>query len=221
MEDTIVQQQIINAAKLVEEQLDSQLDQLDRMDSSELENLRRKRLEEMKKHSAKKQEWASKGHGEYSEIGAEKEFFDVCKQSENVVCHFYRDSTFRCKIVDKHLHLLAPRHIEARFIKLSVDKAPFLVQRLMVKVLPTIVLVKDTKTKDFIVGFDDLGGHDEFSTEMMEWRIARAGVIEYAGDLVTPPDAFGGSKKKVHVLGQTRKNIRSGNRDHDDDDDSD
>ena len=41
------------------------------------------------------------------------------------------------------------------------------------------MLVKDGKTRDYIVGFTDLGNHDEFSTEMMEWRIATVGVIEY------------------------------------------
>ena len=29
---------------------------------------------------------------------------------------------------------------------------------------------------------------------MMEWRIATAGLIEYSGDLMTPPDAA-----KVHI----------------------
>ena len=60
------------------------------------------------------EEWKSKGHGVYSEIAEEKEFFDTCKKSAKVVCHFYRDSTWRCKIVDKHLSLLAPRHLETR-----------------------------------------------------------------------------------------------------------
>ena len=49
--------------------------------------------------------------------------------------------------------------------------------------------MQDSKTRDYIVGFTDLGNHDEFSTEMMEWRIATAGLIEYSGDLMTPPDA--------------------------------
>ena len=42
------------------------------------------------------QEWTSKGHGSYSELSSEKDFFDVCKESKNVVCHFYKTTTFRC-----------------------------------------------------------------------------------------------------------------------------
>ncbi len=37
----------------------------------------------------------SKGHGEYREIPSEKDFFAEVKESKSVVCHFYRDSTFR------------------------------------------------------------------------------------------------------------------------------
>lgn len=39
--------------------------------------------------------------------------------------------------------------------------------------IPTIGLVKENKTKDFIVGFTDLGNRDDFTTEVLEWRIAR------------------------------------------------
>lgn len=45
--------------------------------------------------------------------------------------------------------------------------------RLKIRVIPTIGLVTENKTKDFIVGFTELGNRDDFSTEMLEWRIAR------------------------------------------------
>ena len=57
----------------------------------------------MKKQQEKKQEWLKNGHGEYDEIAEEKNFFDVTRNSDNCVVHFYRDETFRCKIFDKHL----------------------------------------------------------------------------------------------------------------------
>ena len=96
---------------------------------------------------------------------------------------------FPLQIVDKHLGILAKKHLEAKFVKINAEKCPFLTERLRIKVIPTIMLVKESKTRDYIVGFTDLGNHDEFSTEMMEWRIATAGLIEYSGDLMTPPDA--------------------------------
>ena len=177
---------------------------------------RAKRIDQMKKLASQKEEWRTHGHGVYSEVAEEKDFFDICKKSNKVVCHFYRDSTFRCKIVDKHLALLAPKHLETRFVKLSVDRAPFLCERLKIRILPTIACLIDAKTKDYIKGFDDLGGHDEFSTEMLEWRLGCTGVIDYSGNLLEPPDA--GKPVKKQVVFQSKKTIRDSTQDSDSDD---
>ena len=34
----------------------------------------------------------------FNTIREEKDFFDVSKKSENVVCHFYTDGNERCKV---------------------------------------------------------------------------------------------------------------------------
>jgi len=83
--------------------------------------------------------------------------------------------------------------------------------------MPTICLAKDGKTVDYIAGFDDLGGIDDFSTEILEWRIARAGVIEYSGDLLNPP--LPGSTKSKLLGHTTKKTIRGQDSDDSDDDD--
>lgn len=153
------------------------------------------------------------GHGTYTELADEKEFFEISKKSPNIVCHFFRDSTERCRIVDMHLKILAEKHLEAKFCKVNAEKSPFLTQRLRIKVLPTIALIKDSKTKDFIVGFADLGNCDDFSTEMLEWRIAQSNTIDYKGDLITPPDT-----KKKPFINHIRKTIRGGSNSDDDSD---
>ncbi|KAG7262877.1 hypothetical protein CRUP_021073 [Coryphaenoides rupestris] len=182
------------SAKMMEERVDEQLNKLEHMDEDELDKLKQKRLEALKKAQKQKQEWLSKGHGEYQEIPSEKDFFGEVKESKNVVCHFYRDSTFRCKIVDKHLAILAKKHVETKFIKLNVEKAPFLSERLRIKVIPTLVLLVDGKTKDYVVGFGDLGNTDDFPTEMLEWRLGCTDVINYSGNPMEPPSQKPGTK---------------------------
>lgn len=184
--DHLIQQQLLSAATTLESQLDDQLNAMDSMTSDELTALRNQRLNEMKNEAKKKQEYLANGHGEYYELSGEKEFFEVSKKSANIIAHFYRDSTERCKIVDHHLKLLAKKHLEAKFCKVNAENSPFLTQRLRIKVIPTIAIIKDSKTKDFIVGFTDLGNRDDFSTEMLEWRIAQSGAIDYN---VSPIDA--------------------------------
>lgn len=211
-----VARNLLEASKVIEEQIDAEIEKLDKLADEDLEGLRQKRLDAMKKYEKKKREWLEKGHGEYTELTSEPEFFEACKGSEDVVVHFFRESTFRCKIVDKHLAILAQKHLETRFCKISVDRAPFLCDRMKIRVLPTIVLFKDFKSKDFIIGFDDLGGVDDFSTEMLEWRIARAHVIRYSGDLSVPPTE--GAKERRPMLNFERKTIRGKAGDDSDDD---
>ena len=64
--------------------------------------------------------------------------------------------------------------------------------------------MKDSKTKDYIVGFTDLGGTDEFTTEMLEWRLAHSQVIDYTGDLMVPPNQ--NPKSKMNI--KNKKTIR-------------
>ncbi|RNA15895.1 thioredoxin domain-containing 9 [Brachionus plicatilis] len=211
-----MENQLLQAVQIVEKQLDAEIDRLDNLDDDELDLIRKKRLESMKNSQKQKIEWQQNGHGSYSELADEREFFDACKKSQHVVCHFYRDSTFRCKIVDKHLEQLARQHIECKFIKINAEKVHFLIERLKVKIMPTIALIKENKPIDYIVGFTDLGNTDDFDTEMLEWRIARAGIIEYNGDLINPPQ----NSKKKHIHTKS-KSIIKGNEENSDDDSND
>ena len=204
----VIEKTLIDAAKVVEDQLDAEIERLDKMDSDELDILREKRLQQMKKAQAQKEEWLKRGHGKYTEVADEKEFFEETKDTDKVVCHFFRESTWRCKIVDKHLSILAPKHLETRFLKINVERCPFLVERLRIKIIPTIGVIVDSKTKDYIRGFDDLGGHDEFPTEMLEWRLGVAGGLNYSGNLLEPPSS--NKPKQSNILGST-KGIRQSN----------
>ncbi|KOB74602.1 Viral IAP-associated factor, partial [Operophtera brumata] len=102
------------------------------MDNGDLEAIRQQRINELKKRAQMKQD-----------------------KSSNVVCHYYKSDSPRCRIVDMHLKILAKKHVECRFVKMDI------------RVIPTIGLVKDNKTRDFVVGFTELGNRDDFSTEML------------------------------------------------------
>jgi hypothetical protein len=111
-----------------------------------------------------------------------KEFFNAAKKSERMVVHFYRGVTPRCEIVDAHLQVLAEKHVETRFIKINAEKNPFLVERLHIIMLPTLVLCKDGKTQHSIIGFDEFGGTDDFETEDVAYVLACHGMLNYDGD---------------------------------------
>eukprot|EP01138_Halocafeteria_seosinensis_P013662 gb/GECG01013953.1/.p1 GENE.gb/GECG01013953.1/~~gb/GECG01013953.1/.p1 ORF type:complete len:215 (+),score=54.98 gb/GECG01013953.1/:1-645(+) len=151
-----------------EEKLDEKLKKMDNLEEDDLEKIRQRRLREMKKKHEQKQKWLQAGHGKYQEVPNEKEFFQELKNCERAVAHFYRNTTRRCEILDGHLEKLARQHIETKFIKVNAEKSPYLAEKLNIWCLPTMVLVKNGKTDHSIVGFDDMGGHDEFSTKTLE-----------------------------------------------------
>ena len=175
----VVGQRLLGMLEQAEEQLDNQLHELDKIDRDEdqLERLRRARLDQLKKAQSQKAEWAAAGHGEYRECDDQKRFFDELKHSKRAVVHFYRPTTRRCEIVDKHLHLLARRHVETKFMRVNAEKSPFLCERLNIWMMPTIVLIKEGKTEFSIVGFDALGGTDDFSTEALEAFMTSKGAL--------------------------------------------
>ncbi|CAL9022489.1 unnamed protein product [Prunus brigantina] len=177
----ILEKQLLTVAKAVEDKLDEEIAALDRVDDDDLEALRERRLQQMKKMAEKRSRWISLGHGEYTEIPSEKDFFSAVKASDRVVCHFYREN-WPCKVVDKHLSILAKQHMETRFVKINAEKSPFLAEKLKIVVLPTIALIKNAKVDDYVVGFDELGGKDDFSTEELEERLAKAQVIFFEGE---------------------------------------
>ncbi|MED6118395.1 hypothetical protein PIB30_002101 [Stylosanthes scabra] len=179
--EEVIEKQVLTVAQAVEDKIDDEIAALDRLDADDLEALRERRLQQMKKMAEKRSRWISLGHGEYTEIPSEKDFFSVVKASERVVCHFYREN-WPCKVVDKHLSILAKQHIETRFVKINAEKSPFLAEKLKIIVLPTLALIKNAKVDDYVVGFDELGGTDEFSTEELEERLAKAQVIFFEGE---------------------------------------
>ncbi|KAF5727495.1 Thioredoxin domain-containing protein 9-like protein [Tripterygium wilfordii] len=194
----ILERQVLNVVKAVEDKLDEEISALDRLDSDDIEALRERRLQQMKKMAEKRRQYLALGHGEYSEIPSEKEFFSVVKSSERLVCHFYREN-WPCKVMDKHMSILAKQHMETRFVKIQAEKSPFLSERLKIIVLPTLALVRKGKVEDYVVGFDELGGTDEFSTEELEERLAKAQVIIFEGE---------SSQSIVKSSAQTKRSVR-------------
>ncbi|KAJ6299082.1 hypothetical protein OIU76_020121 [Salix suchowensis] len=91
-------------------------------------------------------------------------------------------STAHLQVMDMHMRILVKQYLETRFVKIHVEKSPFLADKLKIVVLPTLALIKNAKVDDYVVGFDELGGTNEFNTEDMEERLAKPQVIFSEGE---------------------------------------
>ncbi|KAL0483932.1 thioredoxin domain-containing protein [Acrasis kona] len=159
-----------------EEEDDFDEDKFELDDEEEIIRLRQARLQQIKTQAKMEQEFKNKGHGAYTEI-TEDQFLKEVTGSKFVVCHFYHRDFERCKIVDKHLNIISVNHISTKFIKINAEKSPFFVQKLQVRMLPTIVCFINGVAKDEIVGFSQLTGSDDFKTHVLEERLREAEVI--------------------------------------------
>jgi len=192
---------LIRGAEAQEKGLESELAQYDRLldDEDALEDLKQKRIQQMKKQYSRQKKYRDLGHGTYTELGMgstqdsrdiAKEFFRTSKESHRIVFHFYRSSTRYCDTFHVHLAKLAERHLETKFLKINVEGcdnnegggASFLVERLGVVVMPTLILVKNRKAFHHIQGFDELGGTDDFSTNMLAHVLGTHGVTDLRDD---------------------------------------
>lgn len=149
----------------------------DLLDDPELEKLHADRIAALKKEAEKREVLKRQGHGEYREI-SEGDFLGEVTGSERAICHFYHREFYRCKIMDKHLKALAPQHMNTKFIKLDAENAPFFVTKLGVKTLPCVILFRKGVAFDRIVGFQDLGAKDDFSTRTLENLLRKKGIID-------------------------------------------
>lgn len=168
----VLSQQKAQASNSINQEVD--LDEL--MDDPELERLHADRIAALKKEAEKRQALKKQGHGEYREV-TEADFLGEVTGSEKVICHFYHREFYRCKIMDKHLKSLAPRHMDNKIIKLDAENAPFFVAKLGVKTLPCVILFRKGIAVDRLIGFQDMGGKDDFATRTLEALLIKKGIV--------------------------------------------
>lgn len=65
----------------------------------------------------------------------ETEFLDTMLKNKKVVCHFYHKDFERCKIMEKHLQIIASTHGDTLFVRIDAEKTPFFTVKLNIKVL--------------------------------------------------------------------------------------
>eukprot|EP00922_Rhytidocystis_sp_ex-Travisia-forbesii_P053441 GHVS01079236.1.p1 GENE.GHVS01079236.1~~GHVS01079236.1.p1 ORF type:complete len:186 (+),score=36.96 GHVS01079236.1:150-707(+) len=134
----VVESNVLQALQEKEAKVDEEIRKLDNLKGDDMDELRNKRLQQLKAHAAEKQTLSGYGHGAYQELYNEKEFFQAAKQSAMLVVHFYRPSNNHCQLVDRALLSLSEKHIGTRFVKINAEKSEFLCTRLKIWMLPTV-----------------------------------------------------------------------------------
>ena len=141
-----------------------------------MRQIKEERIQAARAEHTENRENIIRGHGTYAEI-TEQEFLPTVTETDYVIVAFFHKDFERCKIVDMHLHKICKSHQEARFVRIDAEKCPFFVQKLQIQVLPTIILFENGVAIDRVVGFEELGGEDDFPTMNLIRRVVKGGVL--------------------------------------------
>ncbi|EKX33241.1 hypothetical protein GUITHDRAFT_120556 [Guillardia theta CCMP2712] len=169
--ENAIQYNLMKAASVMEKQVceinvidlsmvDEKIKHLDDLDSDEIEQLREKRVRRLKKIQYLQNKWRAMGTGDYVQV-SERDLFSMFRHHK------------------RHLSQLAVEHVETMFVKVDVEKAPFLVEKLKVKVLPCMKLMKDEQVFKTLIGFEEFGNRDEFKTRELAICLARYEMIRH------------------------------------------
>ena len=115
-----------------------------------------------------------------AKIVDQKDFFGVCKGSQKVIVLFTRDSNKYGQVMMEHMTLLAQQHLEARFVWVDAENAPFLTDKLNIWMLPTICCIIDNNVKEQHNGLNEIDGSGKYSSGMLEYLLHLDGMLDEA-----------------------------------------
>ncbi len=152
-------------------------------DDSELEAIRQRRMNQIRAKQTQLAHHRSLGHGEVRTISQDQFLPECTGDSEWIAVHFFHKEFERCKIMDHHLNLIAPLHLECKFLRIDAEMSPFFVNKLNIRTLPTLMVFQEGKAKDKLMGFQDLAVDpnepDKWHTGRLQQWLASTGAIKY------------------------------------------
>ncbi|KAH7823460.1 Protein disulfide-isomerase, active site divergent [Monocercomonoides exilis] len=155
----------------------------------ELLSIRQRRLEFLKKKREENLRALAEGGGVLKDI-LESEFFPIVTSKKWVIASFYHHQFSRCSILHDHLTKLAAKYPAITFLKMDVEKCPFLVTKLKIRILPVMLFFKNGINTGRCVGFEEFGNKDDFPTILIEEKMEKEGMIvldESAVEAATAP----------------------------------
>ena len=224
-----VQAAVLGAAQAVEAAVDAKIDALDAAlrdgdnaaNSDDLAALRAARLSQLRADADARSRWEQEGRGVLHHARSDKEFFDAARGCSKVIACFARASR-PCDAMERLLTQLAPRHLEAKFIRVDAEKCPFLAERMRVTVLPTVAVLLEGKAEGYQVGFDGLPGGDGCGAAALDSRLVDLGGLRPEGVSVLSKANDGSApSREKHRSGMVRGGGRGKGRIGEEDEDSD
>jgi hypothetical protein len=167
------------------EEVDDVLAELETEDDT---SYRAQRLQELKSEASAARNVATQaGQSAYRLLKDDDECLRFTTEFERAVVHFSHPEFARCDIMDNHCEAIAAKHNEygnadVSFGKVDVRNAPFVVEKLGIRVLPAVLGFVKGVVKGRVTGFEGIApGNKEdganvtaaLEARMVEWGILK------------------------------------------------
>lgn len=151
---------------------------------------RAQRLQEMKDTAANTTTFTTIKKA-YVTLQGDDEALSFTTEHERAMVHFFHPDFARCSTMDAHCGLIAEKHAEyadgdVAFARVNVTNAPFVVEKLGVRILPCVIGFVKGVVKGRITGFEGLcwdgkeGSRDvtkALEDALLDWTIVRKRLI--------------------------------------------
>lgn len=158
---------------------DELLEMLDDDNDPALTRIRDERMAALKKEFNRIDEsTADNEFGEIITVSTEKQLMDLVTANDTVMVHFYQANFEKCQKMNDKLKILAEKHLIIKILAIEAKDAPFLVTKLGIKMLPFVVIYRQAKEVERLVGFEKLGNDaNDFKYEALEQFLYSRNVI--------------------------------------------
>jgi thioredoxin-like negative regulator of GroEL len=165
---------------------------------------RAQRLQELKAEaSTSGQSAGAKSSASYLTLKDDDETLRFTTEYERTVVHFFHPDFARCATMDQHCQEVASKHNELgnadlAFGRVDVKNAPFVVEKLGIRVLPCVLGFVNGVAKGRVTGFEGISWEGKehgtsvtaaLEAKMVEWTVLRKKLIENGDDTDDEEDA--------------------------------
>ena len=159
---------------------------------------REQRLQEMKAEAASMQPRGTMGQGiTYTTLKNDDEALHFTTEHEQAVLHFFHPDFARCSTMDQHCQHIASKHSEygnadVAFGRIDVKEAPFVVEKLSIRVLPCVIGFVHGVAKGRVTGFEGICWDSRENSKLVtlaleeklvEWAVLRKKLLEDVDDM--------------------------------------
>ncbi|KAG7661752.1 uncharacterized protein J8A68_004700 [[Candida] subhashii] len=151
-------------------------------DDSIIQKYRESRIEQLSKQFKQINETIKTNDnnelGEIIFIESEKNLMNLIIKQKYSIISFYQPNFSKCQLMNSKLKLLCENHLNLKVFAIKAENAPFLVEKLNIRILPCVIIYKDGKELDRLIGFEKLGNDpNSFSYDSLETYLYRWNVI--------------------------------------------